>query len=126
MPNTLNKPLRYRQVHLDFHTSEHIPGIGADFAPAFPLTIPPEAEWLPWLAPEIWVSGPGLRKYLGKLPPGTHVVEEDRREPQSESLLQLGLARYLRGERDDVWAVEPLYLRPSSAEEQWKNRTVRA
>lgn len=26
-----NKPMRYRQIHLDFHTSEHIPGIGADF-----------------------------------------------------------------------------------------------
>jgi hypothetical protein len=26
-----NKPLRYRQIHLDFHTSEHIPGIGAEF-----------------------------------------------------------------------------------------------
>lgn len=25
------KPLRYRQIHLDFHTSEHIPAIGADF-----------------------------------------------------------------------------------------------
>jgi hypothetical protein len=24
-------PLRFRQVHLDFHTSEHIPGIGAHF-----------------------------------------------------------------------------------------------
>ncbi|QQA44337.1 alpha-amylase family protein [Pelagovum pacificum] len=26
-------PLRYRQIHLDFHTSEHIPGIGAAFDP---------------------------------------------------------------------------------------------
>ncbi|MGB3336122.1 MAG: beta-galactosidase trimerization domain-containing protein [Devosia sp.] len=26
-----NKPLRYRQIHLDFHTSEYIGGIGADF-----------------------------------------------------------------------------------------------
>ena len=25
--------LRFRQIHLDFHTSEHIPGIGADFDP---------------------------------------------------------------------------------------------
>jgi hypothetical protein len=33
MPATTNKPLRYRQIHLDFHTSEHIPGIGADFDP---------------------------------------------------------------------------------------------
>ncbi|MGV8955760.1 MAG: alpha-L-fucosidase, partial [Cypionkella sp.] len=30
---TSNKPLRYRQIHLDFHTSEHIPGIGAAFDP---------------------------------------------------------------------------------------------
>jgi hypothetical protein len=25
------KPLRYRQIHLDFHTSEHIPGVGEHF-----------------------------------------------------------------------------------------------
>lgn len=30
MPTT-NKPLRYRQIHLDFHTSEHIPDVGAAF-----------------------------------------------------------------------------------------------
>lgn len=30
---TTNKPLRYRQIHLDFHTSEHIPGIGSAFDP---------------------------------------------------------------------------------------------
>jgi len=40
MPKTTNKPLRYRQIHLDFHTSEHIPGIGADFDPdAFVSTL---------------------------------------------------------------------------------------
>ena len=32
MPTT-NKPMRYRQIHLDFHTSEHIPGVGAAFDP---------------------------------------------------------------------------------------------
>lgn len=26
-------PLRFRQIHLDFHTSEHIPGVGDDFDP---------------------------------------------------------------------------------------------
>jgi hypothetical protein len=31
MPVSTNKPLRYRQIHLDFHTSEHIPGVGAAF-----------------------------------------------------------------------------------------------
>ena len=28
-----NRPLRYRQIHLDFHTSEYIPAIGAEFDP---------------------------------------------------------------------------------------------
>ena len=28
-----NKPLRYRQIHLDFHTSEHCPSVGSDFDP---------------------------------------------------------------------------------------------
>ncbi|GLQ56445.1 beta-galactosidase trimerization domain-containing protein [Devosia nitrariae] len=31
MPSTSNRPLRFRQIHLDFHTSEHIPGIGSQF-----------------------------------------------------------------------------------------------
>jgi hypothetical protein len=26
-------PLRYRQIHLDFHTSPDIEGVGADFDP---------------------------------------------------------------------------------------------
>jgi len=40
-------------------------------------------------------------------------------DPQPESLLRLGLARHQKGERDNVWALEPLYLRASSAEEKW-------
>jgi hypothetical protein len=31
MPTRTNKPLRYRQIHLDFHTSEHVPGVGGAF-----------------------------------------------------------------------------------------------
>ena len=33
MTHSQIKPLRYRQIHLDFHTSEHIGGIGSDFDP---------------------------------------------------------------------------------------------
>jgi hypothetical protein len=31
MPHRQATPLRYRHIHLDFHTSEHIRGVGADF-----------------------------------------------------------------------------------------------
>jgi tRNA A37 threonylcarbamoyladenosine modification protein TsaB len=43
--------------------------------------------------------------------------------PQPESLLKLGLAWYQHGERDDVWNMEPIYLRPSAAEEKWESRS---
>jgi len=33
MPKPTNRPMRYRQIHLDFHTSEHIPGVGSAFDP---------------------------------------------------------------------------------------------
>ena len=39
-------------------------------------------------------------------------------DPLPASLLQIGHARYEAGERDDVWSLEPLYLRPSAAEER--------
>ena len=93
---------------------------GAEFVPATALAIRPAAEWLAGLGEGDCVSGPGLRKYARGLPPGVRLVEEPWREPRPEGLLRVGLARLARGERDDLWAVEPLYLRPSSAEEQWE------
>lgn len=40
MPIKNTKPLRYRQIHLDFHTSEHIRGVGSAFDPdAFVATL---------------------------------------------------------------------------------------
>ena len=84
------------------------------------LAIRPVAEWLANRRPDAWVSGPGLSKVDARLPVEAPRVAVERRNPRSESLLRLGLARFRAGQRDDVWALEPLYLRPSSAEEQWK------
>src|SRR5262249_20446037 len=70
--------------------------------------------------PETWVSGPGIERHLHRLPAGLNLVEPGLRTPQSESLLRIGLARYRMGEQDDVWSLEPIYLRPSAAEEQWR------
>ena len=91
-------------------------------APASPLTIVPLAEWLAKRSPEAWVSGPGLHVYRDRLPEGVRAVDRARWDPQPESLLQIGLERYRAGQREDVLALEPLYLRPSAAEQQWKGR----
>ncbi len=86
------------------------------------LAVRPFAEWLAGRSPEAWVSGPGLHRWAAKLPAGAQVVDAALWDPQPESLLRLGLARYTAGERDDPFALEPLYLRPSSAEEQQRAR----
>jgi tRNA threonylcarbamoyladenosine biosynthesis protein TsaB len=91
-----------------------------------PLTIRPVTSWLAEREGTAWVSGPGARLVEGRLPEGTRLVEPGGREPQPESLLRLGLVRFQAGERDDPFTLEPLYLRPSAAEEQWQGRAKKS
>ncbi len=83
-----------------------------------PLRVIPIDAWLSELTPAVTVTGPGLRLHRARVPEGVAVVGEDGWDPQPESVLRLGLERWKRGERDDLWTLEPLYLRPSSAEEK--------
>jgi tRNA threonylcarbamoyladenosine biosynthesis protein TsaB len=93
-----------------------------DWQAATELAIRPFAAWLKERRAGAWVSGPGLAKWRRHVPGPVPCVEVEDWEPQPESLLVLGLARYEANERDDVFALEPLYLRASSAEEQWRGR----
>lgn len=91
-----------------------------------PLAVVPAAEWLlrPWSdnLGAAWVTGPGVELLQGRLRANLRVVEN--RNPQATSLLALGWERWQREERDDPFAVEPLYLRPSSAEEKLAARSA--
>jgi tRNA threonylcarbamoyladenosine biosynthesis protein TsaB len=98
------------------------PDVGLPWQADTPLTICPFTEWQEQVRDSLWVSGPGLRGRESRLPAGVQAVAAELWEPRPESLLCLGLERYLKGERDDLWTLEPLYLRPSSAEEQWQQR----
>ena len=84
--------------------------------------IRPFAEWSEGRTAGTWVSGPGLHRWAPRLPVDAPAVDASLWEPQAETLLMLGLARYTAGERDDPFTLEPLYLRPSSAEEQQRAR----
>jgi len=87
------------------------------------LLIRPAAEWLADLPEGILVAGPGLRLHAEAARQRGKIVAEQFWDPQPRDLLALGLARWLRGERDEVLALEPLYARRSSAEENWAKRT---
>jgi tRNA threonylcarbamoyladenosine biosynthesis protein TsaB len=85
---------------------------------AAPLGIQRFGDWLTGGDPAAWVTGPGLRLFGSRLPQEARVVQAEAWDPQPESLLRIALARYQAGEGDDFWQLEPLYLRPSSAEEK--------
>jgi tRNA threonylcarbamoyladenosine biosynthesis protein TsaB len=95
---------------------------GEAWLPAGDLVIRPFAEWLRDRRIDAWVSGPGLLKWRSQVPGSVPCIETEDWAPRVESLLALGLGRYTANERDDVFALEPLYLRASSAEEQWRGR----
>lgn len=93
------------------------------FQPETDLSIHRFTDWLAAREPSAWVTGPGLLKWASHLPADVPKLDASLWEPQPACLLRIGLARYLAGERDDPWTLEPLYLRPSSAEEQWRARS---
>lgn len=76
-------------------------------------------EWLGRAAPDVWLTGPGVAVYDGRIPPANPRVREPDREPTVESLFRAG--RSLPPvTREELFALEPLYLRGSSAEEKAK------
>jgi tRNA threonylcarbamoyladenosine biosynthesis protein TsaB len=95
---------------------------GGAFVSRIPLAVRMLGDWIADLDPEVWVSGPGLARYRNRLGSEVRVTDPATWNPGAESLLRLGLERHRRGERDDPFAVEPLYLRPSAAEQQWDSR----
>lgn len=91
------------------------------------LSIRPVADWLAERDTLDWVSGPGLLRYAGQLAAEIRVTPQEYWLPGLDGLLELGGQRFQAGQRDDLFALEPLYLRASSAELQWqeKNRATR-
>jgi tRNA threonylcarbamoyladenosine biosynthesis protein TsaB len=87
-----------------------------------PLTICSFREWLNRRDAAAAVSGPGLVKWQKLLPAEIMQLDAALWQPALGTLLRLGLDRFASGESDDLFSLEPLYLRPSAAEEQWQKR----
>jgi len=76
-------------------------------------------EWLNWLPAGVHVSGPGVAVYANNIPQSCLLVPEADREPQIESVLKVGL-RLPPLSKEELFSLEPLYMRGSSAEEKAK------
>ena len=89
------------------------------WTPADELRIDRVKDWLNWAAPGTWISGPGVNVYEDHIPQTCRLVQEADREPRVESVFAVGSGQAALS-RAELFALEPLYLRGSSAEEKAK------
>lgn len=87
---------------------------------ASPLRIVPFTDWLIESRDRNRsVTGPALEIFAPRIE-GVKVLPNEHWHALPAGLLAVGWERYARGERDDIYAVEPLYLRPTEAELKWQ------
>jgi tRNA threonylcarbamoyladenosine biosynthesis protein TsaB len=103
--------LVYRQ---SFTRSSPVTWMAAD-----ELRIDQAEETLPRLPAGMWVSGPGVELHANLIPQVCRLVPGIDREPTVECLYRVGVNLTPLG-REELFALEPLYLRGSSAEEKAK------
>lgn len=90
-----------------------------DRMPLDELKIAPVDEWLSWTNRETWISGPGVEMYRHRCACDVRIVEEPIRLPHVEGVLRAA-ERFKPLSREELFRIEPLYMRGSSAEEKAK------
>jgi tRNA threonylcarbamoyladenosine biosynthesis protein TsaB len=83
------------------------------------VQIGPADEWLNGLPAGVWVSGPGVKVYADRIPQTCRLVPEADHEPSVAGVFAAG-QRLTPATREELFALEPVYLRGSSAEEKAK------
>jgi tRNA threonylcarbamoyladenosine biosynthesis protein TsaB len=95
-----------------------------DWRPETALNIQHFDEWKRDHLQSIPIGGPALEIYGLQLPLGCQILDRASWHPSLQNLARTGLARLERAECDDLWTIEPLYLRASAAEEKWQQKGI--
>jgi tRNA A37 threonylcarbamoyladenosine modification protein TsaB len=95
---------------------------GQMWSSARPVSIQKAEDWVADLDPSALVLGPALVKYRDLLPARCRVADEALWWPRADWVIRLGLEQFRSGVVAPYWSLEPLYLRPSAAEEKRASR----
>lgn len=108
----------------ELYTADFLRNSDGSLARLTETRIEPLLDWAGRTSPDTLVMGPGVEapRIRQKLPDGLRLAEASLNRPVAGRLAELAVAAWNAGRRDDLWNVEPLYLRRSAAEEQWDAR----
>ncbi len=68
--------------------------------------------------PETVFAGPALERWQGKTPSHVVLAEPWFWMPRAGAMIPVAFERLAKGQTDDPWTLQPLYSRPSAAEER--------
>ena len=88
------------------------------FRPTGPMELVAVDQWLGDLAAGATITGPVLRRLVGRVPDHVTVPDPKYWLPKAANVARLAERDYAAGRRDDLWSLAPHYSRRSAAEEK--------
>jgi tRNA threonylcarbamoyladenosine biosynthesis protein TsaB len=98
---------------------------GAPLVAVAPTRVVAFDRWADSLPEGTLVLGPAAasERYAAALPPSAQLPDDPAAHwPDPHRLAELALDVWRSGRRDEIWFLEPVYLRRSAAEEQWDRK----
>jgi tRNA threonylcarbamoyladenosine biosynthesis protein TsaB len=106
----------------DLYVSSFVRNVpGQVLRPDQPCQVKHLVAWLDQLDPAVFILGPALdsRSIRASIPPDRLPEIAPANYPDGRHLIDLAVDADASGRHDDLWVLEPRYLRRSSAEEKW-------
>jgi tRNA threonylcarbamoyladenosine biosynthesis protein TsaB len=86
------------------------------------IALMPAEAWREPLAADSVVSGPAAARYAADLAGRCRLLPAECHTPRAAAVAQIGERHAREGRLADLWGLEPVYIRPSGAEEKLQRR----
>jgi len=102
----------------DLYVGRYVRSAEGPFVRAGEIQIVDASTWCANRSDDEIVSGPGVERYEAQLAGRCQILQPAYRHPTAVVVAELGSRRLAEQPGDDLWSLEPLYIRHSAAEER--------